>query len=54
MCMIIAAFSFFYAYISYQGNNMTSFYIAIGVGIIFIALMINNIFRTRKQKRLPK
>jgi len=52
--MIIAVFSFFYAYISYRSDNMSSFYIALSIGVIFIALMINNIIRTKKKTNIKK
>ena len=51
MCMIIAVFSFFYAYISYRSDNMLSFYIALSVGLIFIVLMIINIISIKKKRR---
>jgi len=50
MLIILSVIAFFYAYLSFQDNEMISFYIALSVGIIFIGAMVNNVTQIKKMK----
>jgi 1,4-dihydroxy-2-naphthoate octaprenyltransferase len=54
MLIVFSVIAFFYAYISYQDKEMTSFYIAVGIGILFIGLMVNNVIQVNKMKKNKK
>ncbi len=51
MLILFSAIAFFYAYLSFQDNEMTNFYISLSVGIIFVALMVNNVIQVNKKKK---
>jgi hypothetical protein len=50
MLIVLSVIAFFYAYLSFQDNEMTSFYIALATGILFIGFMVNNVIQVRKMK----
>jgi len=50
MLIILSAIAFFYAYLSFQDNEMISFYIALSVGVICIGFMVNNVIQIKKMK----
>jgi len=50
MLIILSAIAFFYAYLSFQDNEMINFYISLSVGVIFVGLMVNNIIQMNKKK----
>jgi len=52
MLIVLSAISFFYAYLSYQDGEMTSFTVSLIVGIIFIGFMVNNVIQIKKIKKL--
>lgn len=54
MLIIFTAIAFSYAYLSYQVNEMSSFYIALAMGIIFIGFMLNNIIKVMRMKNKKK
>jgi len=51
MLILFSAIAFFYAYLSYQDGKMTSFYISVAVGILFLGLMVNNVIQVNKKKK---
>ncbi len=51
MGIIFTVIAFFYAYLSFQDGKMIHFYIALLLGIIFIAAMVNNIIQVRKMQK---
>jgi len=51
MLIVLSAIAFFYAYLSFQDNEMISFYISLLVGIILIGFMLNNIIQVKKMKK---
>jgi len=54
MLILFSAIAFFYAYLSFQDNEMMNFYISLSVGIIFIALMVNNMIKVNKENKKGK
>ena len=50
MLIVFSVIAFFYAYLSFQDNEMMNFYISLSVGIIFMALMVNNVIQVNKKK----
>jgi len=51
MLILFSAIAFFYAYISFQDHEMTNFYISLGVGILFLGMMVNNVIQVNKRKK---
>ena len=54
MLILFSAIAFFYAYLSFQDNDMINFYISLAVGIIFMALMVNNMIKVNKENKKGK
>jgi len=50
MLIVFSVIAFFYAYLSFQDNEMMNFYISLSVGIIFVGLMVNNVIQVNKKK----
>jgi hypothetical protein len=38
------------AYLSYDGSNMMAMWINIALGILFVVLMIRNIYKTKQER----
>ncbi len=54
MLILFSAIAFIFAYMSYQDGEMINFYIALGLGIFFIGLMVNNIIKVNKETTAKK
>jgi len=50
MLIILSVIAFFYAYLSFQDNEIISFYIALSGGILFIGAMVNNVIQIKKME----
>ncbi len=51
MLILFSAIAFIFAYMSYQDGEMINFYSALGMGVLFIGLMINNIIKVNNKKK---
>jgi len=50
MCLVIAFVCFGMAYLSYDGSNTTAMWVNIALGIMFVGLMIRNIYKTKQER----
>lgn len=51
MCLVISLVCYLMAYMSWQSQNSTAFFINLALGIFFTVLMVRNIVKTRNEKR---